>query len=520
MRHKRFMPFRSFLAAIAAILIVPLFSGSANAKQPNILILIADQLRYQSIGLTDSRAITPNIDRLAKEGMWFQNFVSSTPVCSAFRGSLLTGKYASSTGIVVNELRMSPNHDTFAHILKHAGYRTDHIGKWHIWGNVAGGHRGSKMNFVPPGPYRLGFDDYWAAYNFGHRNFSFSYWKDSPEEFKVEGEFKSAHFTDMAIKRLEEHSQSDDPFAMVLAYSPPHDPFQEENCPPEFYAPFAEMEFPYPETWSETPDPLMDRNTDKIKWLSHWKPNLQDMMRAYYGMTYALDHQIGRILDTLDSTGLADETIVIFTSDHGEMFGAQGRVFKMIFYEESARVPFIIRWPGKIPAGSRSDACMATPDIMPTILGLCRQPIPEGVEGMNLSKVALGKDGPEPAFALLQGMGHTFQWKDGYEWRAIRDKRFTYARYRVNGSELLFDNIHDPHQTENLALISQHKELLSKMRAQMDAKLESISDGFHECSWYRDNWTDNRVIVRSGPGEIKRYAGQTIPVDVNFYGVD
>lgn len=507
------------LTFIALALIIAL-TAAASGKRPNVLILIADQLRYQSLGLTDSRAMTPNIDKLAGEGMWFQNFVASTPVCSAFRGSLMTGKYASSTGIVVNELRMNPNHDTYAHVLKQAGYKTDHIGKWHIWGNIAGKHRGADTNFVPPGPYRMGFDDYWAAYNFGHNNYDFSYWTDSPEETKVVGEFKPTHFTDLAIARLKEHAASEDPFAMVVAYSPPHDPFSKTNCPDAFYEPFADMEFPLPDTWSETPDPLMDRNTDKIRWQSYWKPNLQDMMRAYYGMTYALDHEIGRIMQTLKATGLDEDTIVVFTSDHGEMFGAHGRVFKMIFYEESVRVPFIMRWPGRIPAGGRSDACMATPDVMPTLLGLCAQTIPPAVEGMDLSKTALGGKGPEPEFALMQGMGHTFLWKDGFEWRAIRDKRYTYARYLANGSELLFDNISDPAQQANLALDPKHQSSLAELREQLNDKLVSIHDDFEACSWYRDHWTDQRVIMRAGPGEFKRSAGKTVAVDVNYTGAN
>lgn len=145
---------------------------SLCAKTPNVIILVADQLRYQSVGFTDSRAITPHIDRLRAEGVLFKNFVSSTPVCSAFRGSLLTGKYASSTGYVVNELRMNPNHDSVAHVLSKGGYKTNMIGKWHLWANKAGGHAGAVNNYVPPGPSRLGFDDFWATYNFGHRNFT------------------------------------------------------------------------------------------------------------------------------------------------------------------------------------------------------------------------------------------------------------------------------------------------------------------------------------------------------------
>ena len=243
------------------------------------------------------------------------------------------------------------------------------------------------------------------------------------------------------------------------------------------------------------------------------------MMKAYYAMTTALDYEVGRIMQTLKDTGLDKDTIVIFTSDHGEMFGAQGRVYKMTFYEESARVPFIMRWPGKVPAGTRSHACMATPDIMPTILGLCKQTIPKTVEGMNLSKLALGQQGPEPEFALLQGMGHTYLWDDGFEWRAIRDKQYTYGRYLKDGKELLFDNKNDPLQSKDLANSPQYKEKLSELRQKMNAKLASINDEFKKCSWYRDNWTKDRVIMKAGPGVFKRALGENVEIDVNYNGL-
>lgn len=122
----------------------------------------------------------------------------------------------------------------------------------------------------------------------------------------------------------------------------------------------------------------------------------------------------------------------------------------MTFYESAARVPFLMRWPGRIPAGVQSDVLLNTPDIMPTMLGLLNMKIPESVEGTNLSHSALGKPGDEPDFALLQSMGHTFRWLDGFEWRAVRTKRFTYARYLRDGKELLFDNQQDPLQSRNL----------------------------------------------------------------------
>ena len=184
-------------------------------------------------------------------------------------------------------------------------------------------------------------------------------------------------------------------------------------------------------------------NTDPKRWLNHWKPKLPEFMRVYYAMTAALDEQVGRLLDGLEEAGLADNTIVIFTSDHGEQFGANARVFKMTFFDKSARVPMLIRWPGRIPAGRRSNACMSAVDVMPTVCGMLGVGFSDDVDGIDLSDSTRVDCSCEPGFAFLQGMGHTFLLKDGFEWRAVRDQRFTYARYLVDGEELLFDNVND-----------------------------------------------------------------------------
>ena len=151
-------------------------------------------------------------------------------------------------------------------------------------------------------------------------------------------------------------------------------------------------------------------------------------------MTANLDWNLGRLFKALDDNGLSDNTLVVFTSDHGEMFGAHGRRAKNIFYEEAARIPFLMRFPGKIPAGTASDACLGTVDILPTVLGLLGLPIPEAVEGLDLSRCALGRPGPEPDAAFLQNTGACAAWEDGHEWRALRDKRYTYAKYHIDGN--------------------------------------------------------------------------------------
>src|SRR5262249_52889725 len=151
-----------------------------------------------------------------------------------------------------------------------------------------------------------------------------------------------------------------------------------------------------------------------------------------------IDWNVGRIMDALDRMRLAGNTILVFTSDHGEMFGAHGRRAKYIFYEEAARVPFLIRWPGVIPAKLTSDVLLGTPDIMPTLLSLPTLLPPRPGEGADLSRHALGKGGSVPDAAHMQGMGTTAAWADGTEWRGLRDHEYTYAVYRRDGRELLF----------------------------------------------------------------------------------
>jgi len=491
-----------------AIGIIGIRSVNKNKKQkrdtrPNIIYVMADQLRYDMMGYSGNyRALTPNIDNLATQGMNFKNCVSVSPVCAPYRAALLTGKYTSSTGMVVNELRLNPNQISIADVLDSSGYDTGYIGKWHLWGNNAGQHEGPENEFVPPGPYRMGFKGVWKAYNFHHTNFNSTYYSDSPTARKYEKDYEPEAQFDMAIDFVREHKNGDKPFALFLSVGIPHDPWEKDNVPAKYYDLFKDVQFKLPVNWSDIPDPYMDRNTDKEKWLKDWKVNLPEMMRVYHAMVASLDDNMGRLLKSLDEQGLSDNTILVFTTDHGETFGENGRVYKMTFYESAARVPFLIRWPGHIPAGVQSDVLLNTPDIMPTLLSLAQLPVPNSVEGMDLSHACLGQAGTEPDFAFMQGMGHTYLWEDGFEWRAVRDKRFTYARYLRDGSELLFDNQKDPLQTHNLVSDPFYKDVYQKLKTEMEMKMQNLHDEFKTATWYRDHWTDdNRNIVASARGK-------------------
>jgi len=463
--------------------------------KPNLVYVFADQLRWASCGYNgDDAARTPNIDALAHESVNFCNAVSGHPVCAPHRASLFTGKYTTGTGMVINEIRMHPGHECFGHVLTRGGYETAYIGKWHLWANELGNHHLPRNSFVPPGEHRLGFDGFWAAYNFNHVYYQGFYHTDSVRQIPVHG-FEPDFQTDLAIEQVARMRDTGKPFALFLSYGTPHDPWTRSNAPEDFYKPFEWVDFSErPPNFTTEPDPYAD----------HWgRPdraffeNLDEIKRCYYAQTANLDWNVGRLLRALDAMGLRDDTLLVFTSDHGEMFGAHGRQAKNIFYDEAVRVPFLLRWGDQTPAGTAVDACLNTVDIMPTLLSMMELPIPEAAEGTDLSHCALGQGGPRPDAALMQCTGPTADWTDGVEWRALRTKQHTFAVYRRDGKELLFDNGADPYQMRDLIGDPAHAATAERLRKMLEARMAEIGDTFESCTWYRDHWTEDRVILRS-----------------------
>ena len=488
---------------ILSALIIFLTACTEKAEKPNLVYLFADQHRYDVLGfMGDKQALTPNLDRMAANGMVIENAVSVSPVCAPHRSSLFTGKYISSTGMVINEVCMNPNHRAIGYVLHEGGYDMAYLGKWHL----VDIHKRD----IPQGPARLGFQhaSLFQAYNFNHQNYKGFYWTDEGDSVvmkQIEGN-QTEFWTSTAIDYIKRAARQESskagskaestegrkerkPFALFLSYSPPHDPWVKDNVDPKSWDLYKDSVFSLPENYLSAPDQYADRMKSVEQW-KNWTVRIPEAKKAYYAMVHHLDSEVGRILDCIEDLGIEDQTIVIYTSDHGEMFGSQGRVYKLTFYEEAARVPFVVNWTGHIDPASSSDICLNTPDIAPTILGLLDLPVPDEMEGMDLSNAFLGKSGPEPEFAFLQGMGHTYMWIDGSEWRAIRDKQFTYARYLVDGSEHLYDNQNDPLQMHNLALDPRWSEKLYEMRMSMASKMEEINDGFKPCTWYRDHWMD------------------------------
>ncbi|MFB6230952.1 MAG: sulfatase [Salinibacter sp.] len=477
------------------------------SDRPNLVFAFADQLRTQSCGYAGDRydggtyannpePYTPNIDRLAEQSADVREAVAVNPICCPYRASLVTGKYPSSTGMVINELRAMPDPDALGHVLGEHGYRTSYLGKWHMYGK----DHSPSQQFIPPGPHRQGFDQEWKAYNFNHEYYDGFYYEDTFDRIDLFG-YQPHAFTDQALTALRRGAEGDAPFALFLSYGPPHDPWTWDNVPDPFAHLFRDAEFPDPPNYADGHARYWHPEWDEQWWLDNWKPHRHRKRQVYAAQTASLDWEIGRLMHAMRRLGLEEDTIFVFTSDHGEMFGSQGRIAKKIFYEEAARVPFLVRWPGTVEPRV-TDACLNTPDIAPTLLRLMDLPVPDSMEGQDLSPIVRGRDGERPDAAFMQGMGHTFQWHDGDEWRAARDGQHVYATM-LDGDEYLFDHRRDPYQLNNLADDPEYRDVRDRLRNWMRGKMDELNDSFRPTTWYRDQWVEDRVILRSATRELE-----------------
>ncbi len=460
----------------------------------NLIYIFADQLRYQSLGYSgDKNAITPNIDALCSESVDLCQAVSGHPVCAPYRASLFTGKYTTSTGMVINEIRMNPNHRTFAHVLNDHGYETAYIGKWHMYADELGNHFDPKNSFVPKGPDRLGFNDYFNAYNFHHEYYGEAayYHLDSPEKIFC-SKYEPEEQTDIAIEQLKRMSAGEKPFALFLSLGTPHDPWVPENVPAKYLEMFKDKEFKLSENYLPENDPHADA---WARLSEEERSELTEWMRVYYAMTANLDDNIGRLMEEIKALGLDENSIIVFTSDHGELFGAHGRRAKNIFYEEAVRVPFLVKWEGHLK-GAKRDFVFNTVDVMPTLLSMMELPVPEEVEGSDYSACLAGTEDTEEG-ALMMCTGPTAIFGDGNEWRAYRTKQYTYGVFKSDGLELLFDNLTDPYQMRNLAEEPDYSALKEELKQKMWKKMNEIGDSFENNSYYEKNWVKDRKIVRT-----------------------
>lgn len=474
------------------------------SKQPNLIYVFADQLRYSAVGYNgDEYAYTPNIDALSNDSTIIDNAISGHPVCAPYRASLLTGKYTTSTGMVINEIRLNPNHKSFAHVLNDAGYFTEYMGKWHLYAAQLGHHYDANNSFIPPGENRLGFQRF-TGYNFHHQYYApFAYHHEETIDKIYEEGYEPDAQTDAAIKRLETLSKGDKPFAFFLSIGTPHDPWTPDNVPEEFYKKFKDINFEKAPNYK----PFNDLRGD-FPW-THFLPGerskLNDWKKVYYAMVANLDYNIGRLVDAINNMGLDRDTIFVFTTDHGELFGAHGRHGKNIFYEEAIHVPFLIKYD-KLPKG-KYEGMLNTVDIMPTLLSLMGLEAPNEAQGRDISNdISSMKKPNDLDGVLLQGTGPTAIYGNGFEWRGYRTPRYKYAIYRRGHKELLFDLANDPFEKVNLVKDRNYGEVLQTLRQKMKDEMDRIGDDFEKNSFYKKYWVTDRKINEHLPrrSEIKK----------------
>ncbi|MEX2261027.1 MAG: sulfatase [Bryobacteraceae bacterium] len=475
---------------------------AADGERPNVLFYFPDQLRAQEVGYNGAKNVpTPNIDRLAAQGVTFTNAVSSVPVCTPYRAMLQTGRWPLLSCGFMNWVNLPSTGQSIGDVFSKGGYDTGFIGKWHLAaGRLAGTlKRGvparpqKESEFVPPGAMRMGHR-HWEAFNF-HANFANAfYYRDTPERLIMRG-YETDAETDMAIAFARERAKTRQPFFLTVAPHPPHPPWRPEQTPADALA--------------ATPERL------------YWRPNVKGRKdtpvydpRCYYAMVKNVDDNVGRILRFLDDSGLADNTIFVFTSDHGEMLASHGRYNKMVPYAEALDVPLAIRWPRKIKPGVKSDALFTPMDFLPTLAGMCGLATPSIVNGRDLSRQVLAQNGPEHDAALIAN--YVSHWDfpetmtDWPEWRGIRTKQHTYVRW-LNGAEELYDNLADPYQLRNVLDGRQEPAVVHKLRERLKDLMHDSHDDFLPGTRLGEWLTPERNMLRNALGPLQQEQSTTAP---------
>jgi len=297
------------------------------------------------------------------------------------------------------------------------------------------------------------------------------YYADGPEKLKWPG-YDALDQTRDAEQYVRDHAKSNKPFFLYVAWGPPHNPY--ETAPAKYQAMYQ-----------------ADKLTLKGNVPEAMHDAVRKMLAGYYAHCSALDDCMAELRQTLADTGLAENTIFLFSADHGDMLGSQGLFRKQKPYDESARVPMLIHWPkGLGMQGRQLDAPINTEDIMPTLLGLCGVAIPKTVEGLDYSGYLRGGKNPGDGATVLTCAAPFGEWErrtGGKEYRALRDTRYTYVR-DLNGPWLLFDNLKDPLQMTNLVNVPAGAKLQADLDTRLQQKLKANGDAFLPGDAYIKKW--------------------------------
>jgi arylsulfatase A-like enzyme len=423
-----------------------------DQPRPNIVILVTDDQTAGVMGIDgDPRRATPRLDALARQGVRFDRAYCNAPVCTASRQSFITGRYPHAVGVTLLPTPLPDDAVTLGDWLGDLGYTTGAIGKMHF--NSPARH-GFQERLDAPDWQR------WLRQNPPEGGDQRRPWKPFQDPASVwlnaatrdmglpESAMPSTFYADRAIEFLRRHKG--EPFALVVGFPDPHSPF---NFPRELAGTFRPEQFDVPEVSDR------DRQEQPVIFAPLTSDDVRGIQASYFTSLHHVDHQIGRVLDALDAEGLADNTIVVVLGDNGYMLGQHGRFEKHVLYEPAVRVPLIVRWTGRLPAGRRVIELVELVDLLPTLLDLAGLPRPPDLHGVSLTPLL--RDEPD-----AKGRETVFSEYLENEEAMIRSSRYklivgTGRRHRQDGyatanplpgpSIRLFDMESDPDETTNLA---------------------------------------------------------------------
>jgi len=481
-----------------------------GGKGPNILFIMTDQQRYDCIGANGNAIIqTPNLDRLAGQSANFSHAYVQSPVCTPSRACFFTGRYAHAHKNRVNYTELDESEILFPKYLQEAGYKTGIVGKSHVYYKypptreeaARTGFSVVELNdgVLRTDPYSSYVD--WRKENDPKNNINYRELaqnvpdlnykvssKDNPFRSAIDKEYTDTSWTGLRTRHhLQEFSKSDQPFFLFSSFWKPHSPYE---VPVPYDQMYSDVDIPLPEQVNreyidQLPPHLRtlilrdELRGKKPPFNMDWEL-LQWIYRSYYASVSHIDHEVGQILETLEENGLADNTIVIFTSDHGDQLLQHGLFGKNVFYDQSIRVPFMMRFPGQIKPGNYDEFCMSI-DLLPTLFEFAGLEEPYNCHGQSLVPLMSGKDdlyiARDCVFSenvIPEVFLKTFHFTKGEgvmgvrhpDCKMVRTKKWKY-NYYPKGFQELFDVENDPGEYINLSADPEYKKVVDEMKSRI-----------------------------------------------------
>ena len=453
------------------ILAILAFAQATWATQPlNLLVIQTDEHHFKTLGCYGGNVVkTPNIDWLAQNGAIATSFYATTPVCSPSRAALMSGRYPHKTPVANNNIPLDDKVVTFAELLRRQGYATGYAGKWHLDGD-------GKPQWAPQ--RKFGWDDNRFMFNRGHwkkfvdatkgprvgalRNGKPHYGIDGADE----NTFASDWLTDKVIDFI--NTKKNEPFCYMVSYPDPHGP---NTVRAPYDTMYDDVTVPIPRSGNKPREqtPAWAAKTPRIT-----ADTIRLMMPKYYGMVKCLDDNIGRILSTLRRNGQLDRTLIIFTSDHGDLCGEHGRLNKGVPFEGSARIPFLVYCPGKVPAGSVVGEALSCIDFLPTVTSLLGVKHNLKVDGRNAANLFSGaRRGEWNDIAFLRSTSGREPWLC-----AVTDRyKLVYAG---SGMPWLFDLQEDPDEMKNFFGAAELQPIVRRRTAALASYAKTHDDAHRE----------------------------------------